>query len=738
KEGKAGQPLRVTVDSKLMVSHVKDYMSMMNASQFTDFVNEYGSESDKGKLSNHDTDWQKEIYRTAITSDNNVSLTGSIKNLPIRTSLGYLSQEGILKTDKMDRFTSALNLAPTFFDNNLKIELNAKYSYIDNDIADVGAIGAAATFDPTQSPYNEDGSYFNWMNADGKSRNEISTANPLMLLYGQEQASTINSLLGNLKFDYKIPFLPELTATLNLGYDRSASDVKSYKVDGWIDSEPGRIADDTYSAELNKNKLLDFYLNYINDFDGHKINLTGGYVYQSFYNEYETESFSTYEDETLNTHDVRIPTKERSVLLSFFMRGNYSFKERYLFTATIRTDASSKLNPDDRWGVFPSASFAWRVSEEGFLKNAQALSNLKLRLGYGQMGNVGDLGNYKFLTRYTSSQNQQALYQIGDNFEYSYRPEVVNDKLTWEVGETYNIGFDMGLWDQRLTSTIDFYVKNTRDLIAQQQIDPFTNFGTSVEANIGDIRNTGFEFSIDYAIIQKNDLNWSLGFNASYNKNKIIKLPTEQLFGGSVRGYGNNLMIRREGEAANSFYLYKQNYDEDGKPIEGKVANLNSDDVISDQDRYIDKNSDPTWVLGIYANFNYKNWRLSATGRANIGAYSYYGLAAAYSGRDDAFGYGLGNRHTDFYNTGFQTMDNTQVLNDYYLRNSSFFKLDNITIGYKIPKSVFKVFDLSLYGSVQNVFTITNYEGLDPETNGIDKNFYAIPTIYSFGLTINL
>ncbi|MFV0291316.1 MAG: SusC/RagA family TonB-linked outer membrane protein, partial [Mangrovibacterium sp.] len=738
KQGKLNQPLKVTVDSKLMISQPTNTVSVMNASQFTDFVNTYGSDADKARLGTSSTDWQDQIYRTAVSSDNNVSLTGSIKNLPIRASLGYIAQQGILDTDAMNRFTSALNLAPSFFDNHLKTELNAKYTYVANDFANRDAIGAAVAFDPTQSVYDEDGAYTTWYAQPGV-RNSNTTANPLMLLHSQEDLGNVNRFIGNAKFDYKLHFLPDFTATLNVGYDRASSSVEKYKTEGWIDTEPGRTNDESYTEAMNENKLLDLYLNYNKTIGEHRINATGGYAYQSFYSESATENFSYYSDETKNTHNIATPSKNKDVLISFFARANYSLKERYLFTATLRADASSKLNPDDRWGVFPSASFAWRISEENFLKNVSALSNLKLRLGYGQMGNVGNLGNYKYLTRYTSSANDQAQYQIGDDYYSAYRPEVSNKDLRWEIGETYNVGIDYGFLDERLTGAVDYYIKNTNDLIASQKLDPFTNFGSAVEANIGDIKNEGVELALNYEIIRKDEFNWAAGVNASYNKNEITYLPNEELVGAISAGTGNKVQIRRQGVAANSFYVYEQAYDSKGNPLENIFVDRNDDGLINESDRYIYNSADPSWVFGFFSTANYKNWDFSMTARASLDNYSYFDIAAANSTISQAFAHSsLSNRHSYFYNARFHDQRDQQVMSDMYIQNASFFKLDNITLGYRISKDKLKFADLRLYGSIQNVWTITKYDGVDPENGGIDGKFYSIPTIYTFGLTLNL
>ncbi len=745
KQGKLNQPLRVTADSKLMISRPRNTVPVMSAGQFRDFVGTYGSEDEISRLGTSNTNWQDEIYRTAITSDNNVSLTGSMGKFPIRASLGYIAQQGVLDTDKMNRFTSSLNLTPSFFDNHLRTEVNAKYTHVANDFADRGAMAAAALFDPTQSIYDENGEYTTWYSISGeeenktKVRNPNTVANPLMLLHGQEDLSNVNRFIGNAKFDYKFHFLPELTATVNVGYDRASSTVEKYKKDSWIDEKEGRINLEENSEAMNENKLLDLYLNYNKEIGNHRVNATGGYAYQSFYSQNASENFNTFSDSSLNYKEIITPTKDKDVLISFFGRANYSYKDKYLFTATVRADASSKLNPDDRWGVFPSASFAWRITEENFMKNISALSNLKLRLGYGQMGNVGNLGNYKFLTRYTSSANDQAQYQVGDKFYPMYRPEVVNPNLRWEIGETYNAGIDYGFFDERVYGSLDYYIKDTRDLIAQQRLDPFTNFGSTVEANIGDIRNQGVEFAVNYDVIRKKEANWTVGFNASYNKNEITHLPNAELIGGISRGTGNNIQLRREGVAANSFYVYEQAYDSNGRPIEDVFVDRNEDGEITEQDRYIHSNADPSWVFGFFTSGNYKNFDFSMTARANLNNYSYFDIAASNTAVRPAFDHGsLTNRHSYFYNTGFRNTSDKQAMSDMFIQNASFFKLDNITVGYRISKDKLKFADLRIYTAVQNVLTLTKYEGVDPENSGIDRDFYTIPTIYTFGLTLNL
>lgn len=737
KKGKAGQKLKIDFSSIATLSTPFEYVDVMSSEQFVEHVNKYGNTDQISLLGEHSTNWQEQIYTNAMMFDNNLSATGSIGRVPVRASIGYLNQDGILLDDNMNRVSGSLNLIPRFFDDKLRTEFNIKASQVKNDFANRSAIGGAIAFDPTKPVYNENKEYTFWPAAPGAlHRDSNLPSNPMMELNEREDLFTINNYIANLKLDYALHFLPELKLTLNMGYDRTDSEGEKYSKKNYIFNNPNQIKDRSEEAKLVENKLLDFYATYKKEWnDTHNFSVMGGYSYQSLYDEFTKKSYSYYADSSLNNVVKPIPSKGKDVMISFYSRLNYSFKDRYLLTATVRADASSKLNPEDRWGYFPSLSFAWKINEEAFMQECKNISTLKVRLGYGEMGNVGNLARYQYLTRYTSSINDQALYQLGDNLYSMYRPEVVNPQIRWEIGKTWNAGIDFGFNEDRLNGTLDFYIKNTYDLLANQNLDPFTNFGSNVIANVGDMQNKGVELTLNYGIIQQEDFNWSVGYNVSYNQNKITKLPTEELTGGIGGGTGNHIQIRRVGEEANAFYVYEQAYDSQGKPLEGVVVDRNGDGQISDEDKYVYKSPSADITMGLFTNLNYKNWDLGISSRASLGNYAYHNVASSNTALDGTFNFeGLSNRHSDFYNTEFKTLNTTNLLNDHYIQDASFFKLDNITLGYRFKEDILGSAKLRVYGSIQNVLTLTAYEGLDPENNGIDNNFYPTPRMYSLGL----
>ena len=406
-------------------------------------------------------------------------------------------------------------------------------------------------------------------------------------------------------------------------------------------------------------------------------------------------------------------------------------------TATLRADSSSKLNPDDRWGYFPSAAIAWNIAKEDFMADS-FFNQLKLRIGYGQIGNVNGLGDYNFLTRFSGSQNS-AGYQFGSAFLQTFRPEPINENLKWEVGETYNIGLDYSLFDSRISGSINVYQKDTNDLIAFATIDPFTNFGSKIDKNIGDMRNKGVEFSINVVPFQTEDFEWSISYNVAFNDNEVTKLPFEQAVGGISGGVGNNIQTHQEGETPFSFLVYKQVYDDDGRPIEGVFVDRNGDNIINDDDRYISHSPFADVIMGLNTDLSFKNWDLAVVTRASIGNYSYNNVASSNGSFRRLTDNGiLYNQHANLLNTGFVEQTERSLLSDVYIEESSFFKIDNITLGYSLPKGTLEGIDLRFFGSVQNVATVTDYNGLDPEiSGGIDNSFYPRPRTYVFGVNID-
>jgi iron complex outermembrane receptor protein len=718
-------------------------VDVLNTEQFTDLINSTGNANAIALLGDKSTDWQDAIYDSGNGSDHTISALGSAYGVPMRASLGYSDHQGILLTDNFKRTTGSLSLSPKLFDNHLKMELNARGMYTENRFANRGAIGSAVIFDPTQPIYNGsqyDG-YFAWL--DGGTGNQLNLAatNPLALLNLTNDTAEVRRIITNGKFEYNIHGFEDLTATLNVALDKSNSHGRTVTSDLIPTSDPTWNGSKFSYAQESTNKLFDAYLTYkksINDV--HNLNVVAGYSYQSF--EYDNFSYnSELEEDALNNPgsdiEFEFVDKSKNVLLSYFGRLNYDYKGKYLLTATLRADASSKLNPKDRWGYFPSVAVAWNISREDFMDNS-VFNNLKLRVGYGEVGNVNGLGDYQFLTRYTGS-NSGANYQFGSSFYQTYRPSPINENLRWEIGRTLNLGLDYSLFESRISGSINVYKKETQDLIASASIDPFTNFGSRVDSNIGDMENKGIEFAVNVIPVQTDDVQWSVGYNIALNDNKVTKLPFDQEVGGISGGVGNNIQIHTEGESPYSFLVFQQVYDAAGKPIEGVYVDRNGDNIINNDDKYIKESPYADVIMGLNTNLSYKNWDLAIVTRANFGNYAYNNVASANGYLRLATNNGiLSNIHTDYLNTGFQEITETNLLSDHYIQEASFFKIDNITLGYTWKDAFKEGGNIRFYGSVQNVATITDYDGLDPEiTGGIDNNFYPRPRSAVFGVNID-
>jgi len=734
KKGK-DRDFKFNISSQTTVYGLRDKVDVLSADQFTSLINKIGTPTQIGLLGNSNTDWQEEIYTTAIGQDHNFSALGNLYGVPMRASLGYSEHEGILKGDNLQRTTASINLSPSFLDKHLKIDFNVKGMYTENDFADRGAISGAVSFDPTQSVYDSNsqyGGYFAWLDAGTGNQNNLAPTNPSALLNLIDDTAEIRRLVTNAKIDYKIHGLEDLVATVNLGYDTSNSHGRRVTSDQIPTSDATFNGSLTSYVQKSDNKVFDAYLTYNKTFnESHNLTVVGGHAYQSF--EYDNYNFDSEAQEDGNTYEFI--DKSKNVLLSYFGRANYDYKGKYFLTATVRADASSKLNPNDRWGFFPSFAAAWSVHKEDFMEDS-FFNELKLRIGYGEIGNINGLGDYQFLTRYNGS-TDTANYQFGNSFYQTFRPEPINKDLRWEVGKTFNVGVDFAFLDRRVTGSVNAYIKETNDLIASSIVDPFTNFGNRINANIGNMENRGLEFNINASPIKTEYFEWSINYNISLNDNKITKLSVDQPQGGISTGVGNNVQVHRENETANSFYVFQQVYDTTGKPLEGVFVDRNSDNIINDDDKYIKEDPFADILMGFNTNISYKNWDLSVQSRASFGNYMYNDVAASKGIQVNATNNSiLSNLHADYYNSGFTVISDKTALSDHFIEDASFFKIDNITVGYTLDMLKNKTF--RFYGSLQNVLIVTDYDGLDPEINlGIDNNFYPRPRSFVLGVNIN-
>ena len=704
------------------------------------------------RLGTSNTDWQNEIYRTAPTTEHNVSISHAIGMVPYRVSLDYMYQGGILKYNSMDRKNINLVVTPSLLDGNLKMDLNASASWISNNFSNPGAVGAAIQFDPTKPIMNGNkryGGYTAWTDISSGdplngTANYIATSNPVALLeYRHNTSDATRYLLGG-KFDYNIPYIENLKATLNLGYDyykTNGSDINDTTA-SWAQRQP-EFQINEYN-QTRTNSLLDFYLNYKAELGVNKFDLTGGYSYQHFYNEGQSSN-RAWNPKTPGA--TTTPYKNEYFLVSFFGRLNYTLLDKYLLTLTLRDDGSSRFSSDNRWGLFPAVAVAWKITEESFIGKSDLVNELKLRLSWGKAGQQ-DVGNnyYPYIPTYSIS-TTGAYYQFGNTFYPTLRPNAYDANLKWETLTSLNAGLDFTLLDKRLSGSVEIYKNTSDDLLNSIPIPVGTNFSNYLLTNVGSMENKGVEVSLSGTPILEKDLSWEVGVNLTYNKNEITKLTISDdpsypgvNTGGIAGGVGNTIQKYLVGYPSRIFFLFSQVLDANGNPIEGLYVDKSGQGgnvAGNDLNKYALKSPNPDVLMGISSKFNYKEFDFSFSGRLSIGNYVYNNNAssiAIYSQLYNQSGY-LSNILTDVRKTNFS---NAQYWSSYYLENASYFKLDYVSLGYNFTS----LFGNNISGrvglSVQNVFTITDYTGLDPEVdNGIDNNIYPRPRTYMLSISLN-
>ena len=792
KKGRKNMKPTISYNGNVSVSAVAKKVDVMNANEFMNYIktnsgmsdeewqasdyyknmgywSQYNADGTPADGAQHlfaDTNWQDEIYRTAISTDQNITLTGAVKNLPYRVSLGYTKQQGVLRTSDYERYTASVSLNPTFFDDHLTVNFNAKGMYSKTSYASTSAIGTAVSMDPTKPVYMNDdfykqhfGGYFQYHSVVdrgdtvwGFSPNSLATRNPMHYLNEASDKGKGKELTGNIELDYKIHGFEDLHLHMNAGMDlksgKSNKNYSRYYYDNYYYGSQGWNTQDTYNLSLN------LYAQYLKDFAKiHHIDVMGGYEWQHFNKETDYYYYGTYPETSIeHAGEIYKPSentlyKTENYLVSFFGRFNYSLLDRYLFTFTIRDDGSSRFHKDQRWGVFPSAALAWKIKEESFLRDVKAINDMKLRLGWGKTGQQEGIGDYSYFASYTTNGIGAYYPLVGDGL--TYRPDAYNAALTWEKTTTYNVGLDLGIANDRFTASIDYYYRKTTDLINTVTVAAGSNFRNKVTSNVGELHNQGLEFSLTYRPIVTKDWRWEIGYNLTYNDNKIDKLVASNdpgykiLHGGLAVGDSGSDGIQAwaVGHPVSAYYTYQQVYDKNGQPVEGEFVDRNGDGIINSNDRYFYKKADADVLMGFTSKLIYKNWDFSFSLRASLGNYAYNAVEAGSSNVDVERLYNGSSWHnvpTMVLEKKWNYVSTEDGLSDYFIQNASFLKCDNITVGYSFEKLFKLPISGRIYATAQNVFTITKYKGIDPEINGgYDGNIYPRPFTGVLGLNLN-
>ena len=806
KKGRRGQSPSVAYNGSVTWSMKKKTIDVMNGDEYRDFVKKIfaGNTREENALSllgNADTDWQNEIYRTAFSHDHNLTVSGSLGQfLPYRVSAGYTDQEGILKTSDFKRYTVALNLNPSLFDDHLTLNLSGKLAWTKSRWADTGAVGNAVRMDPTQPVYSNDpkyaatGGYFEWLQVNGSdpawpyTKNTNAPYNPVAMLDNHDNSGKAHTFIGTAEIDYKIHGFEDLRLHLTLGGDFTGGN--GHNISTNVSNTSNYWGNTSYYTQSKENLQLSTYAQYFKDFnDMHHFDIMAGYEWQHNWRKEYNESWGTYPSNsglfftpsdaengalkvvpgiwipaaTYNIGDSKagairaegvyrqnngLGYRTENYLVSFFGRMNYSYANRYLLTFTMRYDGSSRFKK--HWALFPSAALAWKINEEDFMKDGP-FSDLKLRLGWGKTGQQEGIGDYNYFATYVMSNGSMgSFYDItGDGSKA--RPNVYNPELTWETTTTTNIGLDWGVMNQRLSGSIDWYYRKTTDLLNWATFSAMTNFRNAFYKNIGSLRNTGIEFSLNWKAISTNDVLWTIDYNLTYNSNKVLELisddPSYFVTTGGI-GINGSAQAHVAGYPSNSFYVYQQVYDQAGNPIEGQVVDRNADGVISDADKYLYKSPWAPVTMGLASRLDWKNWDFGFSLRASIGNYMFNNVMQGYhnvspaSVFEEVSGFYLNNRPKASVEMGWQTYNNHAIFSDYWVQNASFLKCDNITLGYSF-NNLFKRGSYNgvggrIYGTVSNVFCITKYDGIDPEVfGGIGGDIFPRPISFIVGLSLN-
>ena len=772
KKGKSGQ-IKVSYSGSVTASIRRNDIDVFSGDEYRELVQKIFTGDSRydevmGKMGTENTDWQKELFRTGVSTDHSAQIMGSLAEwLPVRVSLGYTNNNGILKTDHQHRYTGSVNLNPEFLKGHLKVNLNGRGQWQKNNFADRSTIRQAVSMNPTvpvEDPTSQYGGYWSWTDANGQMLG-FCDKNPVAGLYKHHDYAHAWNMIGSAQIEYNAFYVEGLKANLNLSIDGTHSWGENYDDhDQPYNNKFSTLGTRSVYSSSKRNSLLDFYVTYNKDLKEIKshFDVMAGYSWQHYYsygtstnyNQFTTDQtwsrLSDIDPSTLYPVEAQTNVNPKweteHYIVSFFGRLNYSYDDKYLFTFTLRDDGSSRFGKDNRWGVFPSLALGWRIIQEKFMQNQEVVSNLKLRFGWGKTGQQDiNMGDYPYMGTYTANTNGQSQYWRNGQWMALLKPNAYNPDLKWETTTTWNVGLDFGFLDNRINGSVDWYYRKTTDLInAEAKVPAGTNFAEFVVDNIGSLRNTGVEATINFIPVQTKNVTWEIGGNVAYNSNKILELTNSgavtdyRRFGGT--GYDGSFqnMVHYVGNPASMFFVYEQVYDADGRPIEGLFVDQNNDGVLDDNDLRPYHTADPNFTYGINTKLQVGNWDFAIAGHGSTGNWVYNGIAANNSEIGPASIYAnqyLRNRVTDATHTYW---DMKKVLSDYYVQNAAFFRIDNITLGYTFQKLFGANTSGRVYAVCQNPFVFTKYDGLDPEVaGGIDLDVYPRPISFQLGLNLN-
>lgn len=769
--------LKVVFDTKNSISTIAKYAQVLDGDEFRRLVTEHGTPAQQALLGTANTDWQKEVFRNAFVTDNNISLTGGLKKLPYRLSAGNRLENGLLKRDQFMRTSVSLNLNPSFFKKHLQLEINQKYVQTKSFFANRGALGAAY-FDPTKPVYSDTtiyGGYYEWIDNSNKP-NTLSARNPVGLINQRDDRSNVSRYIGNLKVTYKLPFFPMVKAVVNVGTDQSEG---TGEVITQASSASGYFTQGSYNTyrSTKANKLIEAYANFNNGEKNskHILDVTAGYSYQDW--RYSSPNLPVYNQaqDSIISAAAANPAYSKNALLSFYARGIYSFDNRYVINASLRRDGSSRFSPEARWGLFPAVSAAWIVTGEKFMKNVTWMSMMKVRAGFGITGQQDGIGDYAYISNYYQGATN-AQYAFGGQYYTQLRPGGFDANLKWETTKSYNVGVDFGFLKDRFSGSVDLYRKETSDLLATVNVPAGTNFTNEILTNVGSMLNQGIEMSVNAGLFATKTMRLDLIANASHNINQVVKLSQVQdpnavgiLVGGISGGIGNTVQVQRVNYPTYSFLVYEQKYDANGKMIESgsykdpNNPDFNGDGLInaldkwSDMEAFVDRNGDgvinikdryiygkvaPNWFTGLALNFTYKKWFAGFSFRTELGGHIYNNIhsnSATFQSVNGTQGF-LSNISSLYYEDEVQKITTNQLLSDHYMEKANFLRMDYFNLGYNFGKMKFTSNKVGLNATfvVQNVFVITKYSGQDPEVGGgIDNNIYPRPRVFSLNLSFD-